>query len=54
MKEINSWFWNHTYRYYLRDASTYKQNKILRAFISKKLEIDGESDIHLNIIKKII
>jgi len=54
MKQFNPWFWNHTYRYYLRDASTYKQNKILRAFVSNELEIDGESESHLEIIKKII
>ena len=50
----NLYFWNHSYRHYLRGVTTSKQNRVLRGFVDNDLPIDGESDKHLNIINSII
>ena len=48
---VPTYFWNHEYRHYLRGASEAKQNKILRLFVSNKLEVNGVSNKHLEIIQ---
>ena len=47
-------YWNHEYRHYLRDANKAQKNRIKNLFIKNNLELDGESDAHLNIIQKVL
>ena len=46
------WFWNYEFRHYLRDASYAQRRRVHAAFIKAGLPIDGESNAHLQIIKK--
>jgi len=47
-------YWNHEYRHYLRDARPHEKDRIKNLFIKNNLELDGESDAHLDIIKKVL
>lgn len=48
-----AYFWNYEYRHSLRDCTLRNRIKIHDAFVKARLVINGESDEHLSIIKKI-
>ena len=45
-------FWNHEYRYYLRDITYAKKRKIHKEWLKVGLDLEGISDQHFAIIKK--
>jgi len=49
---MTTYFWNHEYRHYMRDLKPSIQNQIKRAFKSFGLALDGQSDLHLEIIQE--
>jgi len=48
------YFWNHEYRHYLRPgyATDEERRRVKEAFIENGLPLGGESDAHLDIIKR--
>lgn len=47
-----TYFWNHEYRHQMRDLKPSIQNQIKRAFNSFGLALNGQSDLHLQIIQE--
>ena len=45
-------FWNHEYRFQMRDLKPSIQQEIKNAFIWWELPLDGKSDLHLQIIQE--
>ena len=48
-----AYFWAYEYRHYLRDVSYAVRRKVHKQFLKCFLLVDGESDQHLEIIRKI-
>ena len=48
-----AFFWNYAYRHYLRDTTIAKRKKVHDRFLKDGLELDGISEKHLDIIKKV-
>ena len=51
---LNTYFWNHEYRHYMRDLKPSLQNEVKKTFIEWELELTGVSDLHEQIICEII
>jgi hypothetical protein len=47
------WFWNYEFRHVMRDATPEKRKKVHDAFLSAKLKVDGNSEQHKKIIRKV-
>lgn len=47
-----TYFWNHEYRHQMRDLKPLIQNRIKRAFKQFDLELDGVSNLHLQLIQE--
>jgi len=47
-----AYFWNYEYRHWLRDVSNYRRRLVHAAFIRERLDLAGESNKHLEIIKR--
>lgn len=49
-----AYFWAYEYRHYLRDCSMAKRRKVHKKWLQAGLELHGESDEHLSIIKTVL
>jgi hypothetical protein len=47
-----TYFWNHEYRHQMRDLKPSIQKRIKRAFERFDLQLDGVSDLHLELIQE--
>lgn len=48
-----AYFWSYHYLHYLRDASIAQRKKVHSLFLKNLLEVDGSSEKHFEIIKKV-
>lgn len=48
----NTFFWNHEYRFQMRDLKPSIQKGIKKAFKQFGLALNGKSDLHLQIIQE--
>ena len=46
-----AYFWNYTYRHYLRDTSYTVRRRVHAALLAAGLDVDGESPAHLAVIE---
>ena len=51
---LNTYFWNHQYRHYMRDLKPSLQNEVKKTFIEWSLDLDGVSQLHEQLICEII
>jgi len=49
---MTTYFWNHEYRHQMRDLKPSIQKRIKRAFERFDLQLDGVSDLHLELIQE--
>lgn len=49
-----AFYWNYEYRHFLRDATIKQRAKVHAKFLENNLDIVGQSDKHLAIIKAVI
>ena len=49
----SAYFWNYEYRHYLRDATDRQRKTVHNKFLREGLDLDGISDKHLEIIRKV-
>lgn len=49
-----AYFWNYSFRHYLRDATNYQRVKVHKGFLDHNLNISDETVIHWQIVKDII
>ena len=47
-------FWNHGYRHQMRDLRPSKQKEVYDTFIEFDLDLDGKSDMHLDLMNEVI
>lgn len=52
MANNTTFFWNHEYRFQMRDLKPRIKNQIKKAFKDFELALDGKSDLHLQIIQE--
>jgi cellulose synthase/poly-beta-1,6-N-acetylglucosamine synthase-like glycosyltransferase len=48
-----SWFWHYEYRHYMRGATYSQRRRVHAAFLKSGLPVDGESDEHEAIVRKL-
>jgi hypothetical protein len=49
-----TYFWNYTYRHYLRDTSYTVRRRVHAALLAAGLDVDGESAAHISVIWNIV
>ena len=49
-----AYFWAYEYRHYMRDCTMAKRRKVHKKFMQAGLELDGESEEHLDIIETVL
>ena len=49
-----AWFWNYSYRHYLRDASISQRRRVHQLLVGEGLKVGGESPDHEDIILSVV
>lgn len=49
-----TYFWGYEYRHYLRDASPSQRRRVHKQFLDQGLDVAGESQEHLRIIRSVL
>lgn len=51
---VNEYFWNYSFRFDLREATRGEQEAVRTCFLAQRLELDGCSDRHVEIVEMVL